>query len=144
MAKRIKSGSTREEAANLTSIELVSAAYAHCRAFILKSGHTMVEKAASEVSPELMKSLRHLIELHAVDLCLQNFGDLLRVQNLFKNYWLLHLNFFNSVCELWTRRHCGLTKSLGNCFGKYQTKCCWTRRWLRYSRPSFRINSGFI
>ena len=82
MEKRIKSGSTREEASNFTSIELVSAAYAHCRAFILKSGHILVEKA--EVSPELMKSLRHLVELHAVDLCLENFGDLLRVSFFFK------------------------------------------------------------
>lgn len=75
--KRIKSGNTREEAVNLVSIELVDAVNAHCRAFILKSGHTIVEKA--QVSPQLHKSLRHLIELYAVDLCLQNIGDLLRV-----------------------------------------------------------------
>ena len=82
IAKRMKSGSTREEAANFTSIELVSAADSHCRAFLLKSGYNKVEDAASEVSFELLKTLRHLIELYAIDLCLKNLGDLFRVSLL--------------------------------------------------------------
>lgn len=82
VAKRMKSGSTREEAANFTSIELASAADSHCRAFILKSGYSKVEDAASEVSPQLLKCLRHLIELYAIDYCLRNLGDLFRVSFL--------------------------------------------------------------
>lgn len=84
MQQRKKLGSTQEEAANLTSIELASAADSHCRAFLLQSGHEMIEKFSKELSTSLGRALKHLVELYAVELCLKNMGDLLRVmQNNF-------------------------------------------------------------
>ena len=79
--QRKKMGNTHEEATNLTSIELASAAHSHCIAFLLQSGFEMIEKSVKELSPELGNVLRHLIELYAVDLCFKNLGDLLRVSH---------------------------------------------------------------
>lgn len=83
LEQRKRAGNTQEMATNLTSIELVGAADAHCRAFMLQAGFEMVEKSASTLSPALTNTLRHLIELHAVETCLKNMGDLLRVSLFF-------------------------------------------------------------
>lgn len=79
MQQRKRLGSTQEEATNLTSIELASAADSHCRAFLLQSGYAMIEKSTKELTPELGRVLKYLIELYAVELCLKNLGDLFRV-----------------------------------------------------------------
>ena len=80
---RKRAGNSQEVATNLTSIELASAAESHCRAFMLQAGYEMIESSASNLSPALIKTLRHLIELHAVETCLKNMGDLLRVSNFY-------------------------------------------------------------
>lgn len=77
--KRKSVGNTQQEAANYTSIELVGAAEAHCRAFIVQSAYEMVEKLCSKLSQPLLEVLRQLIQLFAVDTCMKCLGDLLRV-----------------------------------------------------------------
>lgn len=78
--KRKKAGYTPEEATNLTGIELVSAAEAHCRAFLIQSGYEMIEKVTRNLSPALTVVLKQLGELYAVDACIRASGDLLRVR----------------------------------------------------------------
>lgn len=79
MEERKRQGLTQEEAANRTSIELASAADAHCRAFLVQSGYDVVEKSISSVSPALGEVLRDIMELYSLDACIRATGDLLRV-----------------------------------------------------------------
>lgn len=77
--KRKQQGRTHEEACNLTSIELASAAEAHCRAYLVQSGYEMTEKTVPAYSRALGTALRNIVELYTVDTCLKSLGDLLRV-----------------------------------------------------------------
>lgn len=77
MNERIKQGVAPEDAWNQTSIELVAAAEAHCRAFIVNIFYEKIQQV--NVSVELRKILDHLVELYAVNTLLKCSGDLLRV-----------------------------------------------------------------
>lgn len=75
--ERVARGRAYEDAWNETSIELVSAADAHCRAFIVKIFKDTVNR--HKVSPQLSAVLQNLVELYAVNTILRLQGDLLRV-----------------------------------------------------------------
>ncbi|XP_055688294.1 probable peroxisomal acyl-coenzyme A oxidase 1 isoform X2 [Lutzomyia longipalpis] len=75
--QRIREGKKPGTAANLSSIELVAAADAHCRAFILRAGAESMEKVSKSVSPALAGVLKDLLELYAVDAAKKALGDLL-------------------------------------------------------------------
>uniref|UniRef100_A0A1B0CKT2 Acyl-coenzyme A oxidase n=2 Tax=Lutzomyia longipalpis TaxID=7200 RepID=A0A1B0CKT2_LUTLO len=76
--QRIREGKKPGTAANLSSIELVAAADAHCRAFILRAGAESMEKVSKSVSPALAGVLKDLLELYAVDAAKKALGDLQR------------------------------------------------------------------
>ncbi|XP_059615511.1 probable peroxisomal acyl-coenzyme A oxidase 1 [Phlebotomus argentipes] len=76
--RRLGEGKKSGQASNESSIELVAAADAHCRAFILRAGHEAMQKISGKVSPALASVLRDLLELYAVDAAQKALGDLLR------------------------------------------------------------------
>lgn len=74
--ERAAKGLAPENAWNQTSIELVGAAEAHCRAFVVK---TYYEKMLNvNVSAQLRTILNQLCELYAVNTLLKSSGDFLR------------------------------------------------------------------
>ncbi|KAK9889088.1 hypothetical protein WA026_004361 [Henosepilachna vigintioctopunctata] len=75
--ERVKSGKAPEDAWNETSVELVSAADAHGRAFLLQTYASTVE-SITNVSPQLKTVLIQLQELYSVNTALRYTGDLLR------------------------------------------------------------------
>ncbi|KAK0180414.1 hypothetical protein PV327_006058 [Microctonus hyperodae] len=75
--KRIRAGENSEDAWNHTSIELIQAAEAHCRAFLVLRFVEWV-KSLTTVSKELHQVLEQLCELYAVYWVLQRVGDFLR------------------------------------------------------------------
>ncbi|XP_063239947.1 probable peroxisomal acyl-coenzyme A oxidase 1 [Bacillus rossius redtenbacheri] len=76
MASRIKSGTSPEDAWNMTSIELAQCAEAHCRCLLAS---TFLDTLKSlEISDSLRSVLTHLCELYAVYWLLQKSGDFLR------------------------------------------------------------------
>lgn len=79
MERRAKGGMSPEDAWNDTSIELVAASVAHCRAFMVEKFVEAVIK--SSVSRPLQTVLSHLAELYAVYWLLNNKGDFLMVGN---------------------------------------------------------------
>lgn len=78
--ERVAKGKAYEDAWNETSIELVAAADAHCRAMIVNIFNTTVKKI-NNISPQLKAVLGNLVELYAVNTALRLQGDLLRVSN---------------------------------------------------------------
>lgn len=80
--ERVQEGTVYEMAWNDSSIELVAAAEAHCRSFLVKTLSTTVK--ALKVSNELKVVLLQLEELYAVHTALKLTGDLLRVCYSFK------------------------------------------------------------
>lgn len=76
--ERVKAGKVYEDAWNETSIELVSAAEAHCRVFLVETYYNAFSELTA-VSGELKTVLKQLMELYAVHTILRNVGDLLRV-----------------------------------------------------------------
>uniref|UniRef100_A0A1L8DYW9 Acyl-coenzyme A oxidase n=2 Tax=Nyssomyia neivai TaxID=330878 RepID=A0A1L8DYW9_9DIPT len=76
--QRMGEGKKTGTAANESSIELVEAADAHCRAFILRAGAKSIDEVTRKVSPALGGVLRDLLELYAVDAAKKALGDLLR------------------------------------------------------------------
>lgn len=74
----MKSGKVYEDAWNETSIELVAAAEAHCRVFIVETYFNAFNELKN-ISDELRVVLKQLMELYAVYTILRNVGDLLRV-----------------------------------------------------------------
>ena len=72
-------GNSHENATNLSSIELVQAAEAHCRAFIVYSTFEMIKTIKKNTSTELAKVLQYLIEMYAIEAGLKSVGDLIRV-----------------------------------------------------------------
>ncbi|XP_034937330.1 probable peroxisomal acyl-coenzyme A oxidase 1 [Chelonus insularis] len=76
MDQRIKMGESPEDAWNHTSIELMQAAEAHCRAFIVARYIEWVKKLT--VSHELQQVLQQLCETYAIYWVLQRVGDFLR------------------------------------------------------------------
>lgn len=81
-------GKTYEEAWNETQIELVAAAEAHCRAFIVQTYYNVTSQLQN-VSNELRKVLVHLMELYAVHIVLRCTGDLLRVRKIKFKWFML-------------------------------------------------------
>lgn len=67
-----------EDAYNETSIELVAAAEAHCRVFLVETYYNAFSELTN-ISDELRAVLKQLMELYAVHTILRNVGDLLRV-----------------------------------------------------------------
>ena len=63
----------------MTSIELVQASEAHCRAFIVHSSYEMIKIIQQNTTIELATVLQQLIELYATEACLKAAGDLIRV-----------------------------------------------------------------
>ncbi|CAG4983887.1 unnamed protein product [Colias eurytheme] len=78
MQKRIASGIPVEDAWNMTSIQLVAAAEAHCRVIILSTFYEEINKVASTLSPELRIVMQQLVELYAAYWALEKIGDLLQ------------------------------------------------------------------
>lgn len=74
----MKSGRVYEDAWNETSIELVAAAEAHCRVFLVETYYNAFNEL-KKISNELRTVLKQLMELYAVYTILRNVGDLLRV-----------------------------------------------------------------
>lgn len=77
MERRTRGGMPPEDAWNDTSIELVAAAVAHCRAFMVDKFADAV--AQSPVSDSLKTVLSQLAELYAIYWLLNNKGDFLVV-----------------------------------------------------------------
>ncbi|XP_057330824.1 probable peroxisomal acyl-coenzyme A oxidase 1 [Microplitis mediator] len=75
--RRIRQGESPEDAWNHTSIELVQAAEAHCRSFLVLRFAEWV-KSLTNVSKELHDVLKQLCEMYAVYWVLQRLGDFLR------------------------------------------------------------------
>jgi acyl-CoA oxidase len=71
-------GKAYEDAWNETSIELVAAAEAHCRSFIVETFYNTVNNL--NVSKELKVVLVQLLNLYGVYTALRLTGDLLRVR----------------------------------------------------------------
>lgn len=82
MNDRIRRGLDSEYAWNETSIELVAASEAHCRAFIVETYYNSVQQVVPTVSKELGKVLTELCELYAVYTLQRCIGDLLRFSNI--------------------------------------------------------------
>ncbi|GAB0096931.1 Acyl-coenzyme A oxidase [Sergentomyia squamirostris] len=80
--QRLRDGMKAGQANNASSIELVAAADAHCRAFILRSAQESLEQTIKSVSPALGNVLRDLLELYAVDAAQRALGDLFRFTTL--------------------------------------------------------------
>ncbi|XP_047520122.1 probable peroxisomal acyl-coenzyme A oxidase 1 [Pieris napi] len=78
MQQRVSNGMALEDAWNMTSVQLVSAAEAHCRVIIMSTFYEEMNKAMATVSPELRKVLQKLIELYGVYWALEKVGDLLQ------------------------------------------------------------------
>lgn len=77
MENHKKAGQSHEHATNLTSIELVQAAEAHGRAFLVNLGFEKTKSLG--LSGPLTKSIHELIELFALEACNKSLSDLLRV-----------------------------------------------------------------
>lgn len=83
--EKVKIGRVHEDAWNETSIELVGAAEAHCRVFLIQTYYDVISEM-KDVSEPLKKVLVQLLELYAVYIVLRSTGDLLRVSS---NFWLI-------------------------------------------------------
>lgn len=77
--RRKKEGISHENATNMTSIELASAADAHGRAFLIQATYESVQEFVKQVPPALAEVIQDLVTLYAVDASLRFLGDLLRV-----------------------------------------------------------------
>ncbi|CAK1544436.1 unnamed protein product [Leptosia nina] len=78
MQKRISSGMSIEDAWNITSVQLVGAAEAHCRVIILQTFYDGINKVSNTLSPALREVLQQLVELYSVYWAIQKIGDLLQ------------------------------------------------------------------
>ncbi|GBP29030.1 Probable peroxisomal acyl-coenzyme A oxidase 1 [Eumeta japonica] len=82
LEKCIKSGVTYEDAWNQTSIELVAASEAHCRAVLMSIYKNEVDKLNPTLSEPLKRVLHNLVELYVVYWALEKTGDLLRYTSI--------------------------------------------------------------
>ncbi|GAB0092190.1 Acyl-coenzyme A oxidase [Sergentomyia squamirostris] len=80
--RRIREGLKPGDASNASGIELVAAAEAHTRAFILRAGYESTEEITRSVSPALAAVFRDLLELYAVEAAQKVQGDLLNFTTL--------------------------------------------------------------
>ncbi|CAG9117949.1 unnamed protein product [Plutella xylostella] len=78
MKSRMLSGMSQADAWNMTSVQLVAAAEAHCRAVMLQAYHEATAAEAASSSPELRPVLQQLLELYAAYWALEKTSDLLQ------------------------------------------------------------------
>ncbi|XP_039760715.1 probable peroxisomal acyl-coenzyme A oxidase 1 [Pararge aegeria] len=78
MQKRVASGMTFEDAWNMSSIQLVAAAEAHCRVIILSTFNSEIKELTKTTSPELKRVLSQLVDLYSVYWALEKLSDLLQ------------------------------------------------------------------
>ncbi|OWR46895.1 acyl-CoA oxidase [Danaus plexippus plexippus] len=78
MENRVSSGTSFEDAWNMSSVQLVSAAEAHCRVIILSTFNEEIKEKSKSASPELAVVLNQLLELYTVYWALEKSGDLLQ------------------------------------------------------------------
>ncbi|XP_050548999.1 probable peroxisomal acyl-coenzyme A oxidase 1 isoform X2 [Daktulosphaira vitifoliae] len=89
----VKSGVQYEDAWNQTSIQLIKASEAHCRAFVINSFLATLENV--QLSPELKAVLDQLAQLISVHWTLNKLGDFL----LFSNLKSCDVSTLNSLLE---------------------------------------------
>ncbi|KAJ8736597.1 hypothetical protein PYW08_007253 [Mythimna loreyi] len=75
--KYVKRGLAPEDAWNMSSVQLVAASEAHCRALILSTYKSEAEGTTSSLSEPLKRALNQLVELYTVYWALEKVGDLL-------------------------------------------------------------------
>ncbi|KAG7310808.1 hypothetical protein JYU34_003635 [Plutella xylostella] len=78
MKTRMMSGLSQADAWNMTSVQLVAAAEAHCRAVMLQAYHEATVAEAAAASPQLGPVLLQLLELYAAYWALEKTSDLLQ------------------------------------------------------------------
>ncbi|XP_045771165.1 probable peroxisomal acyl-coenzyme A oxidase 1 [Maniola jurtina] len=78
MQRRVASGLTFEDAWNLSSVQLVAAAEAHCRVIILSTFSSEIRGMTETTSPELKQVLNQVVELYSVYWALERLSDLLQ------------------------------------------------------------------
>ncbi|CAG9796941.1 unnamed protein product [Diatraea saccharalis] len=74
--QRQKTGMAYEDAWNLTSVQLISASEAHCRAILMSSYYEETQTLVQDASDPLKKVLLQLVDLYVVYWALQRVGDL--------------------------------------------------------------------
>lgn len=72
-----KSGLSPEDAWNRTSVQLVAASEAYCRATLLSTHKSEVDRTSSLLSEPVRRVLYQLVELYAIYWALEKLGDLL-------------------------------------------------------------------
>lgn len=82
--KHVKSGMDYEDAWNLSSVQLVNASEAHCRALICEVGWNEMLRISKTVSTNLGKVLLELAELYLLYWTLEKKGDLLLYSTISK------------------------------------------------------------
>ncbi|KAJ2940650.1 hypothetical protein O0L34_g14757 [Tuta absoluta] len=82
--KKVESGLSYEDAWNMTSVQLVAAAEAHCRVVILKTNYEENSRLSAKSSPELRTVVHQLVELYSVYWALERINDLLRYTSISK------------------------------------------------------------
>lgn len=80
--EHVKTGMAYEDAWALTTVQLVGAAEAHCRAFIVEGYWSETQRVAPTVSPNLRTVLHNLAELYLVYWAIERTGDLLLFSSL--------------------------------------------------------------
>lgn len=79
--QRKKAGHTHEQATNMTGMELVQAAEAHAKVFLIRTVNESMAQLKRTLSPSLYVVMEQLVELYVVDTALKSLHDLLRVCN---------------------------------------------------------------
>ncbi|XP_050555124.1 probable peroxisomal acyl-coenzyme A oxidase 1 [Spodoptera frugiperda] len=82
--KYVRRGLGPEDAWNMSSVQLVAASEAHCRAFLLSTYKSEVDRTAGSLSQPLKKVLNYLVELYAIYWALEKVGDLLLYTSISK------------------------------------------------------------
>ena len=100
MNNRIAAGVDIERAWNATSIELVMAAEAHGRSFILTTYLKKTLEAKRQVSSELYKVLKELCDLYIVFNALKFSGDLMRFAQISGNEILMWQQRLEELLQL--------------------------------------------
>ncbi|XP_063899561.1 probable peroxisomal acyl-coenzyme A oxidase 1 [Helicoverpa armigera] len=85
MKKYIKRGLGPEDAWNMSSVQLVAASEAHCRAFILSTYKAEVDRTTGSLSEPLRRLLNELVQLYAIYWTLEKLGDLLLYTSISEN-----------------------------------------------------------
>ncbi|XP_045447119.1 probable peroxisomal acyl-coenzyme A oxidase 1 [Melitaea cinxia] len=82
MENKVASGVTFEDTWNMCSVQLISAAEAHCRVILLSSFYEDIHASSKTVSPELRVVLNQLLDLYTVYWALEKLSDLLQYTSI--------------------------------------------------------------